>query len=547
MDKQIPTGSISGIRTYASDLEKKKAASTSSEVPVDTKSKPTSPPEVVLMKKPEERKYQAPSWTGNKKVATPVVEEKTENLPEIPKEKDSPLKPISAPKNNNERSIIIDNEDAASAVIISDTKKDRFKLFPRIFSSISDWFKELKSKREAKKIPKYTIPEATRRKGVIQRATSKTGKLTSFDHTSIQERIRARKEKAVPKEPLTIWTAKTEPGYALLEAPESPVTNVQVIMKKSFKTINPAPEPEKIVVPEAPKVVTPIIVPPVVETPVISEVPKPVIPTPPQAQAVVVPTIIEEEPEAYYEPEPVEVVKPTDPVTKLKPNTLRDWLFLINTNVMSVGVAGIVLGLVIFGTVGYFWYNSQVSTLEIVTAPNHPAVLSAPLQLVTLSTKNKVALLNSISSNSKQSNTEVLQMIYVDTPAGNKLIPAPEIISLLSPNLNTAFTQSIANIYFGSLRKETPFIILTITDLATAKGGMLAWEQTLYTDLASLFISNENTSGLKFKDLLMEKTDLRVLQTSAGTSLLTYGTVNQNTIIITTDVSSYKELVKLIK
>lgn len=544
MDTKIQTGSISGIRTYAKDLEKKKAENGSAVTTVDTKA--VTKPELITAKKAAERKYQAPSWTGNKKTSEPV-EVETEKVPEIPKVPEPTLKPISAPKTTSTSSIVIDNEDAASAVILSDTKKDRFKLFPRIISSISNWFSEIKRKRNAKKIPKYTIPEATRRKGVIQRATSQTGKLTSFDHTSIQERIRARQERATPKEPLTIWTAKTEPGYPLLEAPEETVTNVQVFSKKSFRTEERPPVLEEVVTKQKNNPPPP---PAVAEVPLVEEVEPTEYAEDLQEPATEPDSIPQYE---EVEPEPAEkeyVATEVKPVTVLKPGSLKEWLFLINTNAISLGVVGIVAAIGIVGTAGFLWYGSQVNTLEITTTPNHKAILTAPLQLVALPVPTKESIIGSVRNNTQQSSYAVLQLIFVDTPAGHNLVPAPKIITTLSPSLNTAFTQSVSDVYFGAVDKTDPFVILSITDATTAKGGMLAWEKSLPSDLSDLFSVSSTqtaTSGLKFKDIEIDKTDLRILENAQGEVVLLYGLANRNTIIITDKISTYQTLVKIIK
>lgn len=134
-------------------------------------------------------------------------------------------------------------ENAGGATIITDTKKDRFKLFPAISESLKGWFKELQKNREEKKKPKYTVPETTRRKGVIQKATSQTGKIATADHDSLQERIRQRLQKEIvgfgneTKEDHITWTPNTEPGFPLLEAGDSAgISNIQIVPRKNFYT-----------------------------------------------------------------------------------------------------------------------------------------------------------------------------------------------------------------------------------------------------------------------------------------------------------------------
>lgn len=545
MDKQTPPPSLPNIRTYAKDLEKKRVESgegavTPLKTPPKKISEATDPSD-----KPANHKYKAPTWTGNKK--QPKVPEELPKAPEVTEKEVSTLKPISTPKPTREAHIIVDNEDASSAVIISDTKKSRFRLLPSIFSSLSKWFREAWEKQAAKKIPKYTVPETSRRKGVIQRATSKTGKLTSFDHTSITARIRERQERATPKTPTTVWTANTEPGYPLLEAPEEKITNVQVVPRKSFRTITPEPAAK---IEEAKVVETPPPPPPVLVEAKIAPEPVIIEETPTKLTTPLVEREVEEIVINNPTLEPEELVEQS--VTKLKPASLREWLFIINTNTISIGVAGIVLFVVIVGAIGYVWYSTQVKDLDIITAPNHPTLIPAPLQLTTVTPLDRKQLLETATSNLTQNKFPVLQILFVDSPAGYNAVPAPKILTTLNPELNTTFTESINYIYFGIIEKNQPFIILRITDSATAKGGMLAWEQTLYKDLEPLFSGFVQsmvsaTKELKFKDHIVSNMDIRTLEDSNQRPYMVYGIINQNTLVITNDTTTYLEVAKLIK
>ncbi len=80
------------------------------------------------------------------------------------------------------------------AVIITDTKHKRFKLSEAITTSVQNWWHNKKQSALQKKIPKYTVPVAERRKGVIQKATAKTGRESSADHTAVLTRIKAAKQ-----------------------------------------------------------------------------------------------------------------------------------------------------------------------------------------------------------------------------------------------------------------------------------------------------------------------------------------------------------------
>lgn len=208
-----------GLRTFAQDMERTRSHDKPTP-PVSTKEMPSTKappkPTVVISESDakENHTYQAPKWQK-----APVIEEMPTVLPtpETTTKKTTTALESRPQKTRAEDIIVADNEDAASATIITDTKRKRFRLLPAITASITSWLARFKKDQAAKKIPKYVVADTNLRKGVIQKATSKTGKVTSLDTDSIQDRIRQREEKTTPKKATTTWTANTEPGYALLE------------------------------------------------------------------------------------------------------------------------------------------------------------------------------------------------------------------------------------------------------------------------------------------------------------------------------------------
>lgn len=626
MNTPKPKNPLPGIRTLAKDMARQGQAKVSSDSAKPKSNKPV--PVSAFVDDGEKNVYQAPSETK------PVSREKIDpNIPDLAvKEKNKPseklkgvkfasalkttsgeiLKPIksvTAPtKPATEPAIVVDNEEAATATIIRDTKHNRFRLFPAISTSLKQWFLEIKEKYFTKKAPKYTVPETSRRKGVIQEATSKTGKLTTFDRTSLQERIRQRQERTVPKEPTTTWSANTEPGFLLLEEPdeeieeEPKVSNVKIETRKSFRTppppkpveTIPVPPPTPIVPPpvaiiEPPKPIEPIIVPPPTPTvevpspvtvtqttpPTLNE--RPVTPQPKPVEAVLVPpptpivpppvettsnlplvrTLASEETasrEDQARQTQLEVKSDTKrrPVglTRLQPKNLRDWLFSLNTNLISLGVIGLLVVLSITSLVGYFWFYES-NQLTLTTAPSYPSILSVPLQAVFVSDLTKENLFKQIIENQKQSKYETLQIALISSPTGEKLLPATSLINTIGDNINSVFAHSIKTIYFGNANRISPFLVMKITDQDTARGGLLTWEENMADDLKPLFVAFKpdlatSTAGLSFSDIVIAGNDARILKASDGTELLIYALTKENILIITSDQKTLIELITLI-
>ena len=84
--------------------------------------------------------------------------------------------------------------EALPAVIITDTKHKRFSLGAALQTSLYDWWQTKKEDAKKRKVPKYTVPDAERRKGVIQKATAKTGRDSTADHAAVLSKIRVAKQ-----------------------------------------------------------------------------------------------------------------------------------------------------------------------------------------------------------------------------------------------------------------------------------------------------------------------------------------------------------------
>lgn len=506
------TQKLPALRTYAKDLEaKRKEKGLAPEAAVSQTTTPmphaaaakevqTKPAKVGFFKRAPKEPVAAPA-------VTPLPP-----LSSIPqKQKPAPLPKIVATE-TRETSFIVDNEDAASATIITDTKRDRFKLFPAIIASIQSWFSNKKKSYAAKKAPKYTVPETTRRKGVIQKATSKTGKFTSSDFESIQERIRQRKEAEEKPESKTTWSANTEPGFPLLEGEvaEPKVTNVQVVAKKSFRAPLPKPTeptPQPITVSVVKKVTPP-------ETPVTPEpIPVPAAPAP--------------EPETPAE----EVAKP-EPVTEVTSDKSSFSLLNIRTNLLAVGFAGLVLALTLAGLYGYFVIQPEV--VETVTVNNQPTAhftasefSSTALPVISGQTITEaLEALRVVDAN-------VTETVFVHNNTGEP-IAAHLLFTGMKLTIPRDFAQAVADARFGFVQGN-PYLYLGIKDEIAARGGLLTWEADLYDAFREIFATTlmPEDATSSFIDGSLGGRDVRVLTHTNGQELLLYTLVDGGVIITT--------------
>lgn len=547
-NKKLPS-----LRTYAKDLEftrKEKNIPAETDIPKPTKaSVPTAPP-----------RKKEPLIT-----ATPVPKPKPEIISHAETYKSTPaLKPIPAkmplpklPTITAEKSptFIVENEDAAAATIITDTKHNRFKLFPSLFSSIKEWFDDKKNARAAKNAPKYTVPETTRRKGVIQKATSTTGKSATADFASIQERIKQRKAHVEKAEPHTTWSANTEPVFLLLEGEVAQkVTNVQLVNRKSFRTPPtpipaPVPPPPPAPVPPTLDIISAPIAPiaPVIVTPTPQETTIPIISatvdTPVAATAVTEvpePTEVETPVSTESEP-PVE-----EELIEVQNSSTKHTFLSLNTNLLALSVSGVTLAIVIMVTFGYIVFFKESSVSNTTAIPPSAILQTSSFSNITDTPLLRTALITKLSNLATESTEMIGEFAFSST---TKVAYTPqEIIATLKIPVEQNFAQGLKTIHFGYVRNTEPYVLIEVTDKITALGGLLAWEQSMYTDFNTLYSRKTDVLGsrLKFIDGTFRGGDVRSLRDDTGREIVIYGMLD-TTVLITTTSETFSEIANLIQ
>lgn len=524
MDTQNQTASkLPSIRTYAKDLESKRQEKGQALPPE---------PVVVVTETP------APKESFLRKKKPVVVSMPPIVADDIPKPEKKPVPRPAITKldvgnvstfNTKSPEFIVDNEDAAAATIITDTKHNRFKLFPAIISSIKGWFSDKKDSYKQKKQPKYTVPETSRRKGVIQKATSLTGKVATADFSSIHERIRQRKDEAAEAESShTSWSAKTEPGFPLLEtSKKAAVANVQFVSRKSYRT-----SPQEVIVKKEPAAAPAVVIAPapvVVKTaPVIVAKPEPeiVIETPDTTP--VVETLITQT-----------TTQPEVRAEKREPLSFASILHL-DTNTLALGVSAAVLVLAIFGTYAVVSLSDESPAVRLTTSEVTPLIKS-DLREVSLNPITLTTVFEALVE-VRSSLEETTQVVFLTSD--QKPIPAHLLLPLIGFNLEQNFSKTLTQTHFGYTRDRQPFVLLQASDLIAAKGGLLVWEETMGRDVNNLFGITGIDLRSTFIDATLSGVDVRVIKTESGTERLLYGVVG-NMIIIATNSADFTELVNL--
>jgi hypothetical protein len=642
------TSTTPAVRTYAADLElmrtKKNVAPKSAPVVV-----PITSPQPVVAAEQKHDGIVPPFHTFEHKPTN--AETAVQN---------TPGKVITLGSNVTAADVA---KEALPAVIITDTKHKRFKLGEAIATGMTSWWGNKKESALKKKVPKYTVPEAERRKGVIQKATAKTGVTSTSDHAAVVARIKATKQA-----PLARVTTPTVSAPEI-SVPETPTWENPVQIAPVAKPAEVAPVPEKIITPVLPKTpitqtstpevrlarqsswdsdiqaqvnalgkkpegeaaapskiiitgkeftkikqgraaaeavkantipkivptipvitpqqniperatITPLVLPQVetevpeikqvtaaptyreeVLTPVATPTPierpriTPTIPViaegtalpkteavrfePPVSEATVVsqPNIFQTE---LTEAEQIRGVQTPVPERRFAPPREVKRSFISNltqTNQLVFIACGVLLFVVASG-LGLRSYlqsssNTVVAQPEVVATAFPTAVMFEAGPNAT----DKTTLMETIASRGA-GNESLVEINFID-PATGQNITASALFDLLETNVLFDFESSITKVTLGGYR-TAPWILLTSTDKNTALGGMFDWENTMSSALSPLF-GEENPDGT-FTDAVVGTTDVRVLKNNTGTEQITYGFIDTNKILITTNTTAFLNL-----
>jgi len=502
----------------------------------EPKKAPKPIPKIVVSSTEKKSAPIIPSFHELEKVAVP----KPKKQPATITVKKRPARPISG-----------------EATIITSTKKSRNTTKrASIFMALQQWVASLFAKKPVSH--KYQVPDANHRKGVVEKATTKTGAFFTADNETLREEILRRRraeelaEERSPEytdlEDLDItWTPRTEVGYDLLAGEKV----------QSAPPVQPA-EPK--VEPQTETVAPPIPTPP---QPDLAAEPEPPHETPTAAESRWA-TYAQESnmtdaessktPAAAPAPEqvPPQTTAPT-PSPEPNPYTLRAEPFAalrnlfsgspesINTNGIALGLVAVLASIFIVVVVVQIIFSALTpDTDTLLVDQSRPLLTTYPVIDVTLQATTSSALISALA-NQGTITTNSEQEIRIMTPAGEEM-PTKELIALMDLDLDPELTQAITTIRFVNLDGVQYALVFAVNDSITALGSMLQWETMMVNNLSEyLYITNPPTEPFAFIDGTVAGKDVRVLSDGVD-EVLTYGFVTDEIILITKTSDSFTRL-----
>jgi hypothetical protein len=416
---------------------------------------------------------------------------------------------------------------SAGATIITDNKRAKQNFISALVESIRKWFKETSASSKQKSTPKYTVVDTQRRKGVIQRATTKTGTIFTADSETLKEEIRRRnwEQPAQPDvAPDITWSPNTEAGYALLDSGLPKPLNVTVEFKK--RTI---PEPLPVVAPAYIPPVAAVMPPPVFVEPTI---PEPIVEPESQPDLVKIPDPALAELPTTSEVDPDYTL--TTPEAHYRIKSIGD-VSKLNTNILSIGIVGTIAGIIVVFIIGKALVGIVFeNTPTVAVAPAIAIGLNTTVTDIALDTPSNEALviaLQQISTNGQP------QQEFRITDAAGAPLQKQVLLPLLGFSNTGSLNQAITEVHI--LRTgNTLGIIFAVSDATTAFGSLLSFEGYMVEALGPILNIGRPTETLVVSDRTIQNTDIRIF-TAGAQEVLVYGFINANTVLITKDITSF--------
>ncbi len=214
--------------------------------------------------------------------------------------------------------------------------------------------------------------------------------------------------------------------------------------------------------------------------------------------------------------------------------------------------------------VGLFFYIDQkpIPVAQTHIAPNALLVVDSEkiIPIKDLSSEEAFSLLTTEKQTSTGAAGSVENILLQIEDGEKRNATASEFLSLLSSTIPGNLLRSIPTYVFGlhmSLKNE-PFIILKVDSYQNAFAGMLNWEKTMFTELGPLFLeeapkASDFAPGGKYgngtwSDAIIGNSDSRaILNKETAKYVFLYSFLDKNTILITTNEDTVKEIANRIR
>ncbi|HEY4495933.1 MAG TPA: hypothetical protein VJC04_01055 [Candidatus Paceibacterota bacterium] len=214
-----------------------------------------------------------------------------------------------------------------------------------------------------------------------------------------------------------------------------------------------------------------------------------------------------------------------------------------------IGAAGAIL--IAAGGIGLYFIYQKMSVPETaVIQINHQTIINTEtektLDISNFDRSNIIATLNNekISVPKNLSTIVGINFVKKANATSTEEVISSDFLEQLQVRANGPFIRVLEPDFvfgFHILGQPEPFLILKAGAYDFAYAGMLRWENYLPADLGPIFLST--TTANSFEDKIIYNKDARILRGADGAIRLLYSFNDKNTIIITTNEITFKNLV----
>ncbi len=510
-------------------------------------------------------------------IQEPTLDIKSESIkPYIPQP--ASLKNKKKETFNSEDSI----QELEEGMIVTDQKRNRFKLVPAIVQSIKNWFTETKDKLQHQQKTSPTVTNIDQRESVIQAAAANAKLVPEDDYESTTKRLKTQERETSTTDTISITEPLPEqtPTWSPSNDPENTLTPEVELPAEVLAPEIPEPLAEPDVPPE-PEPATPELEPKPVQTPAQltgwqhyvgdEEADKLEIPSPttlpetaPPKSEEVVPIVEPTDLEVDEKPEvPVpEVVPPQQTrilstaeqnTSESNPRFNRNPIPEYRLNKLGrpvpkkqgtpyLTLAAVIIVAIILGTGVSVWFFTRTIEPTIVTSTvPTDTLLESPKATPLPLPGNRTLLYNAVET-ALQGGSSGLSEFY--PTIGEGTATAELVLSTMAINAPGSMQRAVTSISFGGYDATDPVIVMRFTSFDTMFAGMLAWENSMSSDLAPLFGPATITTTL---DSRVNNRDVRVLSNPQNEDVLVYGFITRNTLLIAPNRNTFSAVAPLVR
>ncbi|MDD5050570.1 MAG: hypothetical protein PHV93_02395 [Candidatus Pacebacteria bacterium] len=229
-----------------------------------------------------------------------------------------------------------------------------------------------------------------------------------------------------------------------------------------------------------------------------------------------------------------------------------------------ITVVSIILVFLAVGIVLFFHFEQKPVPIAETRIAENPILIADSEKIIPVQNLSKQTILSALTTERQADSGEIGSVENVRLQTGDTLkrnVTAGEFLSSLSPTIPANLLRAMSPTYvFGIhvFKRNEPFIILKVDSYQNAFAGMLNWEQTLFKEVGPLFLdeapkASDFAPGGKYgngtwSDAIIGNSDSRAVEDKeTGKYVFLYSFLDKNTILITTNEDTVKEVANRIR